>query len=45
VDQCFIDSTAEGEMGQGARDPWNEGDGWQLVEAPALNIAGKAEEK
>jgi Mn-containing catalase len=39
VDQFFNDSTGEGEMGKDARGPWNEGDGWQLVEAPAFHEA------
>jgi Mn-containing catalase len=37
VDQYFDDSTGENEQGDSdARGPWNEGDGWQLVEAPAF---------
>jgi Mn-containing catalase len=27
---------ANGEMGEDARGPWNQGDGWQYVEAPAF---------
>ena len=37
VNQYFNDSTGEGDMGE--RDttgPWNQGDGWELVEAPAF---------
>jgi Mn-containing catalase len=45
VDQNFNDSTGEGEMGQDARGPWNEGNGWQYVEAPALNGLAKAKAK
>jgi hypothetical protein len=41
----MLTKSTSSRMGQGARGPWNEGDGWQLVEAPALNVAGKAEEK
>jgi Mn-containing catalase len=37
VDQYFNDSTGENEMGDSdARGPWNQGDGWQFVEAPAF---------
>ena len=36
VDQYFNDSTGEGEAGQDMRGPWNEGDGWQLVDSPAF---------
>src|SRR3954451_17239287 len=37
VDQFFNDSTGEGDFGEiDARGPWNEGDQWELVEAPAL---------
>ena len=36
VDQYFNDSTGEGEAGVDSRGPWNEGDGWQYVEAPAF---------
>jgi Mn-containing catalase len=36
VDQYFNDSTGEGEAGKDMRGPWNEGNGWQLVEAPAF---------
>jgi Mn-containing catalase len=37
VDQYFNDSTGENEMGDtDARGPWNEGDDWQFIEAPAF---------
>jgi Mn-containing catalase len=36
VDQYFNDSTGEGDAGKDFRGPWNEGDGWKLVEAPAF---------
>ena len=37
VDQFFNDSTGAGEDGEiDARGPWNEGDEWQRVEAPAF---------
>jgi Mn-containing catalase len=37
VDQFFNDSTGQGEEGEiDARGPWNEGDGWEFVEAPAF---------
>src|SRR5678809_511073 len=37
VDQFFNDSTGAGEDGEiDARGPWNEGDHWQRVEAPAF---------
>ncbi len=37
VDQYFNDSTGEGDNGEtDFRGPWNEGNGWQLVEAPAF---------
>jgi len=40
VDQYFNDSTGEGEMGEiDARGPWNEGDTWQVVDAPAFQEA------
>jgi Mn-containing catalase len=32
----FNDSTGEGEEGQDARGPWNEGHDWEYVEAPAF---------
>jgi len=37
VDQFFNDSTGVGEEGEvDARGPWNEGDSWEFVEAPAF---------
>jgi Mn-containing catalase len=37
VAQYFNDSTGEGDQGEiDARGPWNEGDAWEFVEAPAL---------
>ena len=37
VDQYFNDSTGEGDHGEiDARGPWNEGDEWEFVEAPAF---------
>lgn len=37
VDQFFNDSTGRGEDGEvDARGPWNEGEQWQFVEAPAF---------
>jgi Mn-containing catalase len=40
VDQYFNDSTGEGDMGEiDARGPWNEGEAWQIVEAPAFTDA------
>ena len=37
VNQYFNDSTGDGDFGDhDARGPWNEGDGWQFVEAPAF---------
>lgn len=37
VDQYFNDSTGQGDQGEiDARGPWNEGNGWQYVEAPAF---------
>src|SRR6185295_16051608 len=37
VDQFFNDSTGEGEDGEfDARGPWNQGDTWTFVEAPAF---------
>jgi Mn-containing catalase len=38
VNQYFNDLTGEGDRGEiDALGPWNEGDAWQIVEAPALN--------
>jgi Mn-containing catalase len=37
VDQYFNDSTGQGDEGEiDARGPWNQGDGWHYVEAPAF---------
>jgi Mn-containing catalase len=37
VDQFFNDSTGQGDHGEiDARGPWNEGDSWEFVEAPAF---------
>ena len=37
VNQYFNDSTGVGENGdRDARGPWNQGDGWEYVEAPAF---------
>ncbi len=36
VDQFFDDSTGEGDAGSEFRGPWNQGDGWKYVEAPAF---------
>src|SRR5688572_13572926 len=37
VDQFFNDSTGEGQDGEiDVRGPWNQGEDWQFVEAPAL---------
>jgi Mn-containing catalase len=36
VDQYFNDSTGQGEAGEDFRGPWNEGNGWQVIEAPAF---------
>ena len=37
VDQYFNDSTGEGDDGESdARGPWNEGNGWKFVDAPAF---------
>ncbi|MBW9051374.1 DUF892 family protein [Rhizobium mesosinicum] len=46
VDQFFNDSTGEGDLGEvDTRGPWNEGEPWKFVEAPAfqsLKAAGDA---
>ena len=40
VDQYFNDSTGAGDDGEiDARGPWNQGDGWEFVEAPAFQDA------
>jgi Mn-containing catalase len=41
VKKYFNDSTGEGEFGAvDARGPWNEGSGWEFVEAPAFQGLG-----
>jgi len=41
VDQFFNDSTGVGEDGEiDARGPWNQGDDWQFVDAPAFQELG-----
>ena len=40
VDQYFNDSTGQGEAGDDLRGPWNEGNDWQFVEAPAFREMG-----
>jgi Mn-containing catalase len=41
VDQFFNDSTGEGDQGEvDTRGPWNEGEPWQFVEAPAFQDFG-----
>jgi Mn-containing catalase len=54
VDQFFNDSTGSGEDGEiDARGPWNEGDDWQRVEAPAFQdlrqspeeVAGRVDDR
>jgi Mn-containing catalase len=44
VDEYFNDSTGSGDAGTDEHGPWNEGNGWKFVEAPAFqNLrAGKA---
>jgi Mn-containing catalase len=43
VDQFFNDSTGRGEDGENdTRGPWNSGESWQFVEAPALAEARDA---
>lgn len=42
VDEFYNDSTGVGEEGEiDARGPWNEGDDWKFIEAPALCDAEK----
>jgi Mn-containing catalase len=46
VNQYFNDSTGTGDEGEGdERGPWNEGDGIQLVEAPAAAVAAATQEE
>lgn len=46
VNKYFDDSTGEGEAGTNARGPWNEGNDWEYIEAPAARdlktLAAKA---
>jgi Mn-containing catalase len=45
VDQFFNDSTGEGDDGEfDGRGPWNEGDQWEIVEAPAFEHLGDEQE-
>jgi Mn-containing catalase len=40
VDQYFNDSTGQGDMGEiDTQGPWNEGDTWEVVDAPAFQEA------
>ena len=42
VDQYFNDSTGEGDHGEvDARGPWNEGEPWEYVEAPAFQESAR----
>ena len=42
VDQFFNDSTGAGEDGEmDARGPWNEGSGWEFVDAPAFQYTAR----
>jgi Mn-containing catalase len=36
VNSYFNDSTGQGELGDDMTGPWNQGNGWKLVEAPAF---------
>jgi Mn-containing catalase len=36
VNQYFNDSTGEGEAGTDTRGPWNQGNGWQVVDSPSF---------
>jgi Mn-containing catalase len=37
VDEYFDDSTGEGDYGEkDSRGPWNQGNGWRIIQAPAL---------
>src|SRR5215213_9598058 len=41
VNQYFNESTGKGDLGEiDTRGPWNEGENWEFVEAPALQDAG-----
>jgi Mn-containing catalase len=44
VDQIFNDSTGQGDHGEiDARGPWNQGEPWQFVESPALQMVRSEE--
>ncbi|MBB2700310.1 UNVERIFIED_ORG: Mn-containing catalase [Rhizobium esperanzae] len=44
VDQFFNDSTGQGDLGEvDSRGPWNEGEPWEFVEAPAFQDLPGAE--
>src|SRR5437588_2710712 len=44
VNQYFNDSSGQGDQGEiDARGPWNQGDEWEFVHAPALQDMGEAE--
>ncbi|OEC97168.1 DUF892 family protein [Rhizobium sp. YK2] len=46
VDQFFNDSTGEGDLGEvDTRGPWNEGEPWKFVEAPAFQDLRGAQDK
>jgi len=46
VNKYFDDSTGTGDMGEtDARGPWNEGDGMELVQAPAQAVAMATQEE
>jgi Mn-containing catalase len=43
VDQFFNDSTGQGDHGEvDTRGPWNDGDGWEYVQSPAITANGDA---
>jgi Mn-containing catalase len=44
VDQYFNDSTGTGDHGErDARGPWNQGNGWEFVDAPAFGEVRKGD--
>ena len=45
VDQFFNDSTGNGENDETTSGPWNEGNGWQFVDAPAFQDLQKTLEE
>jgi Mn-containing catalase len=46
VNQFFNDSTGTGDDGEiDTRGPWNEGDGFHIVEAPARRVAEATQEE